>query len=276
MNKKEKAEEAKYITTQIIEFCEKNCSDLPRDKFLYDSHATMWSASKAATDLKVILSLLEINESNKKEKTLLVEQAVLQTLDWVSIGIGIDRSLPRELSLHDKFNYPYSYYLHLLEESDIATQEMRDTIHIAHALISLYLLSEHHFAKLSLYTYEESLEDHENAMNHYKGVIDSHGYLIEALNAFQRVAVSLALRDKSYVEKNILPLAQLGRGKQKIDDRNRKRRLEAEREWTPLVEEMHQKILEGKSITNAAKIIANRHGKNAGTLRNRYNKTKPS
>jgi len=233
-----------------------------------------------------VLALDEINENNYKSILVTVNDALYKVYQYVLEGEDIYKSKGGDMT--ERIPFPYLLHSYETEKED---DPDKNKFYLAYYVLCISYLAEYKDFHALSYADLPSFEDPELSSKLYKNSIDALGGLLIAqicseygASCLERAVGIINTREKQTVINSMSDLANFGKGKSKIDEINQKNKIDKSKYWAPMIQEVHQIVIDKKiSVSSAAIIIGKKHGLpekglsengTCGTLRNRYNKWK--
>jgi len=264
-------------TEQIIQSCQQLKQDFPEEKFSYAVGGEVVVATFLKVKARTILGLENIDSVNREEKTKEIRAALIVAYEWVILGSIIIQERYGSDFLE---NYPAAYFINVTEQ-EYAKKSIYEPFHLAYYLLCLVGISNYEYLHLQSYADKQEFENPEKSGFLYRQSIDAQGHLMCAQVAAELGSASIeqAFGNERFIQQQSIidelqEYAEFGKGKKKIEKRNKNISKEAKEFWRPHILDVHNLVEKGRTISNAAKIVADKNELNCGTLRNNYNKWK--
>jgi biopolymer transport protein ExbB/TolQ len=247
---------------RMLKSCRKLEPQIPRGKLSFTINSETYIHLKTKNDASLELGLLGKTKAQLDKKTKTLEKQLAKTLKWLTTG----KKLFEEDFSHPAEFMPNVYFLLYMEREALPPVPSKE-IYTSYFVLALYLITLYESSRLMAFGEDKDFEDPTKALHLTQKSASSLEFLLLAQTALEfgfaskraaqfgldrkneerdfKVIFDLALRSKD--SQDHLEQATHSRSKKAID------------KWAPLLFEVKALLDNGRGVTNACLIVANRH-----------------
>ena len=246
----------------ILKSCRTLQPQLPRGKLSFTVNSETYIHLITKSDASQELGLLGKTKAQLDKKTKVLEKNLCKTLNWITTG----KKLFEEDFNHPAEFIPNAYFLLYLELEAVPRVPSKE-IYSSYFVLALYLVARYESSRHLAYGDPQDFENPEKALQLTEKSASSLEFLLLAQTALElglasKRASKLGL-DRRNEERDfaaIFDLAQRAKSSQdQLQRATHSRSKNAIDKWAPFFLEVKALIGEGRGVTNACVIVANRH-----------------